>query len=215
MNLGVVAQPQLDRVDAQCVGQLVERGFQREVALGPARGTHPVRGWDVQPRPPVVCRHVRAGVRVARDLRDGLEAPVAQGPERRGGLVIDRDQPAIAGGTEPHPLHVSPAGGRRTVNICGRVSTSLTGRPTTRAASAVRITCGQARSAAPKPPPRYGTRTRTSVSGSSNAAARAVRVLIGSWLVSCTVSRSPSQRATVAKSPIGLLVTAAVVKISS
>src|SRR6185503_10985853 len=60
------------------------------------------------------------------------------------------------------------------VNICGRVSTSLTGRPTTRAASAVKITCGQVRSPAPKPPPRYGTRTRTSTFGRSNTVASVV-----------------------------------------
>jgi len=102
------------------------------------------------------------------------------------------------------------------VNICGRVSTSLTGRPTTRAASAVKITCVQDAESGPEPAlPGTETRTRTSVSGRSNTVARVRRTSIGSWLASWTVSRSPSQRATVAKSPIGLGVTAAVVKTSS
>ena len=104
MNLGVVAQPQLDRVDAQCVGQLVQRGLHREVASRRARATHRIGAWNVQSRPPVVCRDVRAGVGVAGDLRDGLDLSVVQGPDRRGGLVIHRDQPTIAGGTQPHPL---------------------------------------------------------------------------------------------------------------
>ena len=58
----------------------------------------------MQPSPPVVCRDVRAGVGVAGDLRDGVDASVVEGPERRGGLVVDCDQPTIAGGAEPHPL---------------------------------------------------------------------------------------------------------------
>src|SRR5919198_3139702 len=61
------------------------------------------------------------------------------------------------------------------VNICGRVSTSLTGRSTVRAASAVKTTCGQARSPAPNPPPTNGARTRTLPSGTVNAAASAAR----------------------------------------
>jgi len=91
----------------------------------------------------------------------------------------------------------------------------VAGRPRTRAASAVKITCGQARSPAPNPPPRYGTSTRTSFSGTSNTVARLWRSIIGAWVESCTVSRSPSQRAKVANSPSGLLVSAAVVKVWS
>ena len=74
------------------------------------------------------------------------------------------------------------------VNICGRVSTSLTGRPTTRAASAVRSTCCQARSPAPNPPPRYGACTRTAASGMPNAAATTARTLEVHCVASCTVT---------------------------
>jgi hypothetical protein len=45
-----------------------------------------------------------AGVGIAGELRDGLDPSVVHGADRRGGLVIDGHQPAIAGGTEPHPL---------------------------------------------------------------------------------------------------------------
>jgi hypothetical protein len=47
---------------------------------------------------------VRASVGVAGDLRDGFNASIVEGRERRGGFVIHRDQSTIVGGTEPHPL---------------------------------------------------------------------------------------------------------------
>ncbi len=95
------------------------------------------------------------------------------------------------------------------VNISGRVSTSFTGRFTIRAASTVKSVCGQVRSPAPNPPPRYGTSTRTFSSGTEKNVARVVRACVGHWVDSCTVSRPPCQCATVANSPSGLLVSAA------
>src|SRR5258708_4347628 len=55
MTLGVVAQPQLYRVDAQFVRQLVECRLNREVALGRTGAAHPARVRNVEPYLPVVC----------------------------------------------------------------------------------------------------------------------------------------------------------------
>ena len=63
------------------------------------------------------------------------------------------------------------------VNICGRVSTSFTGRPAVRAASTVKTTCGQTRSPAPNPPPTNGASTRIPLSGTPKAAASVARTL--------------------------------------
>ena len=97
------------------------------------------------------------------------------------------------------------------VNIWARVSTSFTGRFVTRAASAASGTCGQTRSPAPNAPPTNGARTRTPPESTPNAAASESRTLCGHWVVSWTVSASPSQTATVANRPIGLFVFSAVV----
>jgi hypothetical protein len=51
------------------------------------------------------------------------------------------------------------------VNICGRVSTSRTGRRTARAAIAASVTCGQTIAFDPKPPPTKCVTTRTFASG--------------------------------------------------
>src|SRR5258708_33141706 len=67
------------------------------------------------------------------------------------------------------------------VNICGRVSTSFTGRPAVRAASAARPRGGQPRSPAPNPPPTNGASTRTPLSGTPKAAASVARKLWGHW----------------------------------
>lgn len=117
------------------------------------------------------------------------------------------------------PLRVAPRVIRWTllgrcptdVNICGRVSTILTGRRSSRAAATVRMTCGHTRRPAPNPPPTYGTSTRTALSGTSKTAASVVRTSDGHWVVSCTVRRSPSQAARVANGPSGLLVWSGVV----
>jgi hypothetical protein len=88
--------------------------------------------------------------------------------------------------------------------ICRRLSTSLTGRPVSRAASAATTVCGQQRSPLPKPPPTNGLMTRTASAGRSNTAASSSCVPITHWVLSHTVSLSPSQRAIVACGSIGL-----------
>ena len=49
--------------------------------------------WNVQPRPPVVCRNVRAGVSIAGYPRDGLDASFVQ----EGRSETRRDAATIGG----------------------------------------------------------------------------------------------------------------------
>ena len=60
-------------------------------------------------------------------------------------------------------------------NICGRVSTTFTGRPSCRAARAARRTCDHADPLHPNPPPTNLVRTRTFSGGSENAFATFLR----------------------------------------
>src|ERR1700704_6616966 len=101
LNLGVVAQPQLERVDTQCVGHLVERRLEREVAFDRARAAQPTRDRNVEPHQPVVRRDVRTGIGCARFQAGGLDLGGLR-RARRGALVIDRNQPALPGDTKPH-----------------------------------------------------------------------------------------------------------------
>ena len=90
------------------------------------------------------------------------------------------------------------------VNICGRVSISRTGRPTSRAASAARVTPGHTIAFIPNEPPTNGARTRTCASGSPSRWATVSWVartpIVDSWIV----SRSPSHSASVDGASIGL-----------
>src|SRR5690349_8735899 len=116
MDLGVVAQPQLDRSEAERVGQLVDRGFQREV--GRRRGRS------------LVAEFGRAGERAVAPVTGApLASAIAtvlvstysiatSAPSGRAAILI------VCRVSERWPTPV---------NICGRVRTSLTGRPTTRA----------------------------------------------------------------------------------
>ena len=82
--------------------------------------------------------------------------------------------------------------------IWRRVRTSLTGRPTWRAASAAMVTWGQVRRDEPKAPPTNGEITRTFSADRPNTAAISSAVLWTHWVLSHRVRRSPSQAATVA-----------------
>ncbi len=97
------------------------------------------------------------------------------------------------------------------VNICARVRLSCTGRRVTRAASAASMVCGHWKPLQPKPPPVNGQSTRTFSRGMPKTWARTSRVPTTACVASSTVSRSPSQRATVAEGSIGLLVSTGVV----
>ncbi len=72
MGLGVVAQPQLERVHTEFVSQLVQGALQREVPLRLAGGAHRPRTRDVEPHLPVPRGNVGARIRPGRPYRDRL-----------------------------------------------------------------------------------------------------------------------------------------------
>ena len=69
-------------------------------------------------------------------------------------------------------------------NIWWRVSTSFTGRPSTRAAITATGTCDQAVPLHPKPPPTNSEITRTPSSGRPNSFAIRLRTPVIPWLPS-------------------------------
>ena len=99
------------------------------------------------------------------------ETPVAGSAQSSNGEVIESFSWSIA---VSRPSRVAPRTIRCScssrwpfdVNICGRVSMSFTGRPTSRAASAVSVTLGQTIAFIPNEPPTNGARTRMCESGS-------------------------------------------------
>ncbi len=95
------------------VGQLVERGLQREVAHGLAGGAQPAGVGNVEPDLPAMGGDVGAGVGQGRDRSDGLHRGIL-GADRRGGIVINRRQCEVPGGAEPQALHgLRPVAGWR------------------------------------------------------------------------------------------------------
>ena len=103
MRVGLVADPQLDRVEPARDRELVDRRLEREHAGALAGGAHPGRRRHVERREPVRGASVRRRVHHPRDHR-GLLGELL---DRRGLLddvVADRLQAAVAGGAEPQPL---------------------------------------------------------------------------------------------------------------
>ncbi len=88
--------------------------------------------------------------------------------------------------------------------VCLRVRTSFTGRFTSRAARAAMEVCTQVRPPLPKAPPTAGEMTRILSGDMPNSAAMVSTVPCTCWVFSQSVSRSPSQRATVPAGSIGL-----------
>ncbi len=101
------------------------------------------------------------------------------------------------------------------MNIWGRVSISLTGRPTWRAAMAVSVTLGHTIAFMPNEPPTNGASTRTCDSGSPSRWATVSWVartpMVDSWIVSLP----SSQAATVDGASIGLWWLAAIRRATS
>ena len=89
-------------------------------------------------------------------------------------------------------------------NICGRWSTSFTGRPSFRAAMAASGTCDHTEPLQPKPPPTKGQMTRTLSFGTPSVLASVCCAPLMYWVVSYTVKRSPCQRAMEAWGSMGL-----------
>jgi hypothetical protein len=70
------------------------------------------------------------------------------------------------------------------VNICSRVSASLTGRPTWRAAIAASVGCGQIIALAPKAPPMKCETTRILLGGMPSSAETVNWVAVTPWVAS-------------------------------
>src|SRR4029077_6682406 len=90
----------------QLIGQLVDRRFEREVALGVPWASHRTWQWDVQAPLPVGGGDVHAGVRARGSAADRLDARVRD----RGAVgrdVLDRDELAVAASAHPDRLHAA------------------------------------------------------------------------------------------------------------
>ena len=84
------------------------------------------------------------------------------------------------------------------VNVCSRVSTVFTGRPSARAAAAVTRSCVHVLALLPKPPPTCWLITRTWAGSSPSTLAMRCAWLIGAWLPVYAVSWSSCHTASTA-----------------
>ena len=192
--LRLVADAQLDRVDAERDGELVHRRLQREHARGLPRRPHDRRRRDVERRQPVrrppvrrrrTCTRVATAVCSANSLiREvcsttswliAVSRPSASAPSRSRWMVGVRC-----------PTRE---------NICCRVSSSFTGRPGDAARPSRRASLGCGNAFDPKAPPTYGEMTRTCLGVEPEHLGQVVDDVCGPWLASQRVSESPSQRA--------------------
>ncbi len=103
VGLGVVAQPERDRVELERVRQLVQRGLQRERPGRLAGRALERRGRNVEPHEAVRRLDVRAGVKHPGLHRARLDELVEAGSLGRD-LVPDRGEPPARVGAEGHLL---------------------------------------------------------------------------------------------------------------
>ena len=103
MHGGLIQYPQVHRVDAAGLGQLVHGRFQSEHPRALTRRSHPGRSGHVKPDHTVGGAPVRRGVHVPGGHRRLLGELL-----ERGGLIEDvmaqRHEPAVRAGAQPHPL---------------------------------------------------------------------------------------------------------------
>ena len=103
IDLGLVAHAQLDRVERQRDGQLVDRATPARTCPGTRRARGTTTASARRAREPVRRVAVGRGVHRARGQR-GLLGELADRRALLGRLVADRRQPAVGGGPEPHAL---------------------------------------------------------------------------------------------------------------
>ncbi len=154
----VVAQAQLDRVDAGRVGQLVHRGFERVEPQHRARRPHVGGRVGVELGELVGEARVGAVVEQARPV-DRVLLVVLEGRGLLHGVVHDRGQLAV--GSAPSDTVWIVSGRWPKVNIWSRVSTTRTERWRSSAASTARKSWYCGRRPEPKPPPTKGVTQRT------------------------------------------------------
>jgi len=103
VGLGIVLEPQIQRVEAEFGGQVVHGAFQGQVALHVARGAKGPRLVGVGPHVPDDGAHVGAGVEGPRRA-GGREAVAAVGAQVRPRLVLDAGQRPVGASAEADAL---------------------------------------------------------------------------------------------------------------
>ena len=161
------------RVHAAGLRHLVDRAFERDRAGRLAGRAHEQRRAGVEPHRLMRRRDGGAGIERVRGVGGRLEE-IVEGARGGLGVMLDRRQRAVARRRPAAASGGSARDGRPGRYICSRRSTSLTGRPTSRAAM-MPSTCGpEIRPLEPKPPPRKGLRMWMFSGGMPNSPAMRV-----------------------------------------
>ena len=199
VGVGLVADPQLDRVDADGDRQLVHRRLQREHARGLPRRPHPRRRRARRAaRAGASC----AGAAAAYMLRVGDRGLLGELLDPGGlldHLVAERRS---AGRRRPRRAGAagwSACGSRRGRTSAAGSARTSTGRPHAPARPSRRARCGRAAAPLePKPPPTYGEITRTCSASSPNTVARSRTDAVRrpGWSLERAASRRPTGRCT-------------------
>jgi hypothetical protein len=97
--IGVIAQPELERVDRERRGELVHGGFEGEAAGSVAGRPHRRRMRRVDAGEAVGRRHRGTGVEHLRDAAMRI-AELVDGRALRDGVMLERGQAAVGAGAE-------------------------------------------------------------------------------------------------------------------
>jgi hypothetical protein len=152
VTLGIVRQPQLERVHVEGDGQLVHGALEREQAADLARRPHVRRRVGVHLDDPRAREHVRA--RVGHPgRRQRLLGVLLVGRRLPGGLVDQRGQPPVAPRSEGDALLGVRTEADRGVELAARELETHRPAGEPRAASAAIVTWGHVRRPEPKAPP--------------------------------------------------------------
>ena len=157
LDFGVVLQPERQRIHAAGMRHLVDRAFQRDRPGRLAGRAHEQRRAGIEPNRLMRGGDRGAGVQRVRGVGGGLEE-IVERARSHPGVVIDARSD---GPRSSAPMRSRWRLAERCPTgpyICSRRSTSLTGRPTIRAARMPRICGPEISPFEPKPPPRNGLR---------------------------------------------------------
>lgn len=120
-----IAQPQLDRIEPEFIGQFVHRGFERERAIGLAGRAHIRRRRRVDAQDGVACFEVSAFVNDLGHFANGPHKGVVDGRLRCGVLANCRQFTACVHAELDALMRGGPASVARC--ICARESTRRNG----------------------------------------------------------------------------------------
>jgi hypothetical protein len=99
VRVGVVDQPQLERIDMSRISELIHRAFDRIKPFSSARRAHVARRVLVELHKPLPAFGVRAAIELARPA-DEMTLEIFELRPHRDGVVTKRDELAIALGPE-------------------------------------------------------------------------------------------------------------------